>query len=500
MKIYNLKAAFYTLVLLALLSGFFLGIGVGSSHLAYDLNRFVLFIFLFICCSVFLFGDWRFSSIGSSKAWIGFFVFLFSAITSDWLNVSSKYQLVNLSFFSLFFFVIAGSVTKFPDRGFEGFSKFALLALIVVSDSLLLLMFLLWAAEGFSNQIANVVLNSGFVNINYFGHLLTWLIPIHVLVCVGFAKKGFYLLSAIVFFFLVFSWWFIFQLSIRGSLFSIVISFLFLMLVFRKRAFMFVMLGFASGFLAFSISLAFQFLVAGFEGDIYHSVSSADSSGRLILWREAVLMSLQSFPFGMGSESWVTHSFFFENIVPERAFGHPHNMVLLWAAEFGWLSVFGIFLVVMAGIEKILHYKSVLGKSESRDIFVLAMVSSTVAGVVHGGVSAMFLVPASMVVGMVVIFITFGALSSADQPVINLTAYKIMSFGRRGLSGVLLFVFLAFSLAELHSYYLGMSEDKKRYVAGGPVKMSPRFWAHGYAPDIPGSYQSPNLDPIMDRH
>src|SRR5690606_10260322 len=72
----------------------------------------------------------------------------------------------------------------------------------------------------------------------------------------------------------------------------------------------------------------------------------ADSSGRIPLFIEAWQMSLQNFPFGMGPQSWLMHETLTDVYANSKQFGHPHNMYLMWAAEYGWILLVALGLVV----------------------------------------------------------------------------------------------------------------------------------------------------------
>jgi O-antigen ligase len=93
------------------------------------------------------------------------------------------------------------------------------------------------------------------------------------------------------------------------------------------------------------------------------------------LWQEAWAMSWQNFPFGMGPQAWLTHDIITEAYRESRKFGHPHNMYLMWAAEYGWISIAG--LVVLCGFAMKQLLRQVLAAKEGRNANSLYLIAFT---------------------------------------------------------------------------------------------------------------------------
>ena len=137
-----------------------------------------------------------------------------------------------------------------------------------------------------------------------------------------------------------------------------------------------------------------------FEAFTIRSIHSG-SSGRLPLWWEAWSMSLVDFPWGLGPQSWITHELISDqNQLPIR-FGHPHSMYLMWAAEYGWIMVAVLSIFAVHVLRRlVIKAKQLGGQPPASQASLIAFSVSVIAGLAHAGLSAVFIVPASMLVGL----------------------------------------------------------------------------------------------------
>jgi O-antigen ligase len=210
------------------------------------------------------------------------------------------------------------------------------------------------------------------------------------------------------------------------------------------------------------------------------------TSGRLPLFIEAFAMSMENFPVGMGPQSWLTHSPITESYSSSQKFGHPHNMYLMWAAEYGWLTIFLLMLVAFQAIS--LFFRTRVKLKAEQNIFqavLLAGFTASLSGaLIHAGVSAVFLAPGSMLVGLFVI-IGFWALVINSDSSSDCVRFRYSSERLIWIRVLGIFLFILFYILwvyEVKSYYTAMKIDKDYYVENHIDGIFPRFWHHGNFP------------------
>lgn len=198
-------------------------------------------------------------------------------------------------------------------------------------------------------------------------------------------------------------------------------------------------------------------------------------------------MSIQHFPFGMGPQSWLTHDLLTQEYSESSKFGHPHNMYLMWAAEYGWLQVF--LLAIFAVQCTFLFWKrrtTLLLEGETKDINVLCGVAASVIGaLVHAGVSAVFIAPGSMLVGVLVLAGFWALIVPCGLFEVRGVQANPKSSGRlvftAFLAPLIVLLWLLW-LGQVHSYYVDMRTDEIYYKEELKQPTMPRFWFHGNFP------------------
>nr|WP_281496384.1 O-antigen ligase family protein [Marinobacter sp. S0848L] len=207
-----------------------------------------------------------------------------------------------------------------------------------------------------------------------------------------------------------------------------------------------------------------------------------DSSGRMPLFIEALSMSFENFPFGMGPQSWLTHAVLTDEYERSPKFAHPHNMYLMWAAEYGWLLISAL-LVLVAQASRLFWRRRREARSHGGSQLALPLAGFTASvssALLHAGVSAVFIAPGSMMVGFVVLS-TFWAIIAADA----LPHKSEMPLGRAlsaGSVGLLLGLICYVWLSEVANYHKAMDSDQQFYFDNVPEGRLPRFWFHGNFP------------------
>ena len=209
----------------------------------------------------------------------------------------------------------------------------------------------------------------------------------------------------------------------------------------------------------------------------------SDSSGRMRLWHEAWMMSLQNFPLGMGPQSWLTHDLITEGYRSGEEIASPHNMYLLWAAEYGWLGVFGLaligiwFLKLVADVSRMRS-----GTTGTQNLLQGALLMSVVAALIHSSVSGVFIAPASMLIGLVVLATFWGLFRhKTDELRGCLTEGKASKVAKSIFASCVIAV-SAVWIGQVGEYNKAMERDIESGATSQHAGLTPRFWLHGYYP------------------
>jgi len=283
-------------------------------------------------------------------------------------------------------------------------------------------------------------------------------------------------------------WWILLLTTGRGSALGIAFGMILTMLLFGRKALPWLRLSLVYLFAGVIIWLLLSVIVPSFMADGVQVRSiKADSSGRMPLFIEAWAMSMQNFPFGMGPQSWLTHETLTENYANSKKFGHPHNMYLMWAAEYGWILLAALGLVVVQAISYFWAKRRQVLAGESADhVFLLAGFTASVsAAMFHAGVSAVFMAPGSMLVGLFVL-IAFWALIVPNRCAPEADNATMPSLRNRTVAAIfasvlVLGVWFAW-MKEVVIYYQDMRHDEVNAYESVGEGILPRFWFHGNFP------------------
>jgi O-antigen ligase len=410
---------------------------------------------------------------------------VFSFCLSALQNPVGAFYLVEPVFYALYFlaFGIAGYVIRA-----EGRSREACQALVIVAGiscffyaAMTITVYLFAITDNFSSL--DQIIPWGFVNIRYWSHIASWVVPLLPLCLLvapwkdnGRWRLGVAFTSAIW-------WWVLFLSSSRGSMVGLFAAFVLVWFCFGKAA-----RPWAKLFVRFAIYglIVWALLSVVIPSLVFDDIEvrglKGDSSGRMPLWLEAWTMSLQNFPFGMGPQSWLTHDILTVAYRTSPKFGHPHNMYLMWAAEYGWISIAGLVVLCGAALAKLWPRMSAARAGKRIDApYLVACTASVTAAMVHAGVSAVFMAPGSMLIGLCV-FTVFWALLK-PEPVAPAILERSNRLGVGRFLFVLLFILAsAFWFREVLRYRQAMAEDLVYYQENLSLGYLPRFWVHGNFP------------------
>ncbi|WP_394130433.1 O-antigen ligase family protein [Marinobacter nauticus] len=345
----------------------------------------------------------------------------------------------------------------------------------------------LFALEGGHSELSDLI-PWGFVNIRYWSHVATWFLPVLPLAVLMGPFANHRLWRVLVAVGAGLWWWIVFLSASRGSVLGVAVGVVVASVIigrqcwpWLKQFLVYLVLG---GFFWFVLSLLVPILVFG---ELELRTISQGSSGRAPLFIEAWQMSLQRFPFGMGPQSWLTHDLLTSSYAESKKFGHPHNMYLMWAAEYGWLLVLIMFWVTFQ-VASFLYarckvIKSSAGSTEA--VVLAALLASVVGALIHAGVSAVFIAPGSMLVGLLIMpvflgFIVPGTLKGKRYK--NDASRPLRKALQAAVIATLVFLLWGAWAVEVKNYYLDMREDESYYYQVLRERALPRFWLHGYFP------------------
>ncbi len=339
-----------------------------------------------------------------------------------------------------------------------------------------------------SDHVANLsnFIPWGFANIRYWSHIATWLIPLMPLaVLVGPLQnqrlwRFFVAMGAALW------WWVVFLSSSRGTMLGLAFGVLVAVGLIGRPA-----LPWLKMFLRYLACgvIAWLLLSVLIPSLLLDEVSiralKADSSGRMPLFIEAWRMSLENFPLGMGPQSWLTHEILTEGYRQSPKVGHPHNMYLMWAAEYGWLLI-GVLLLLVGQAVRLFWQRRKEVRAGGNDDLALplaAFTASVSAALLHAGVSAVFMAPGSMLIGFLVLCVFWLLISPESGPVTpgRPKARALVA----GFVGLLISAPCLYWVGEVAEYHGAMERDLEFYYENASSGTQPRFWVHGNFPRHP---------------
>lgn len=321
----------------------------------------------------------------------------------------------------------------------------------------------------------------GFVNIRYWSHLATWLLPLLPLVLLVHPLGKGALVRFSVAAVAAIWWWLLFVSTSRGSIISIVFSMFMVAILFRWCSLPWLRLMFLHLLFGVAVWLLLSVLLpALMSGGAELRGIKGHGSGRWPMWVSAVEMGVENFPLGAGALSWLM----FGRSGPsseDLMFAHPHNMYLYWIAEYGFLITIAFFLGAASFVSRFLQRLKNGTHSEPSSLLLMAgLTASVIGGFTHAGVSAIFIAPASMLVGFLVLGL-FGGLVAEDQNPYGQESTSLPSFIKPVITGFFLGVSVTW-LVIVGNYYHAMQEDLHHYSEVLKEANMPRFWYHGHFP------------------
>ena len=404
-------------------------------------------------------------------------------------NSSGEYAWVEPGMYSLYFVAFAVLGWRICEQDLSRSAAVMLVHVVTIAcffyAAMTITVYLFAIADGFSTLTD--IIPWGFVNMRYWNHMATWLLPILPLTLMysPFSKNKLWQMG--IGFTAGIWWWMIFMTTARGSMLSLALACAVICVLYGRAVLPWLMISLR--FIVFG-GLAWLLLSLVIPSIVFEELTvrglRAGSSGRMQLWFEAWYMSLQHFPVGMGPQSWITHEIITGDLPANSRLGHPHNMYLMWAAEYGWLLVTTIVVLLATTLRNLgIKARQVRAGAHEYPEVLIAFTASAVAGLVHASFSAVFIVPASMLVGVLVLSI-FWALSLQEPH----RSEAISKRGRRSGYPSAIQIALTCAIAvggvvwfkQVWGYHQAMVADLQKYEEGSNGAYWPRFWFHGNFP------------------
>jgi len=305
----------------------------------------------------------------------------------------------------------------------------------------------------------------GFSNFRFLNHLHTWSIPIMIGGYLKYNKNlilGFKILSIIT----LSAWWsLIFASDARGTTLGLLVSLLVIVYSYRREA---------KDYILYFVLTACAGLIIYFVGfQLFHEtggrtiLTRSGDSGRIEVWGTTIQYIIQNPMFGLSPMH-------FSDIQNSIKFSSPHNMYLLWAAEWGIPAL----IILLAGAATLFR-KWIKYSRENVTNFNISLTASLTAVLVHSNVSGIFISPLSQLLGCFVVAIMLG-IYIKDNDVILFSPLNNFKFTRKiMIGGVLIFNIATYSIAISQMSELADSRDQFMIDREETI-LYPRFWDQGF--------------------
>jgi hypothetical protein len=157
-------------------------------------------------------------------------------------------------------------------------------------------------------------------------------------------------------------------------------------------------------------------------------------------------------------------------------------MYLMWAAEYGWLLIGALLVFSVQSMRLFWRQRSeVRANNSSEPALLLAAFAASICGALfHAGVSAVFMAPGSMLIGIFVLGL-FWALIIPDS-VVSVSARPNRRLVAAGFLFVIVGTLCIYWLCGVWKYHAAMTKDLDYYQKNIQIETFPRFWSHGNFP------------------
>lgn len=415
---------------------------------------------------------------------------LLSAFVSFFLSSMPRFSVAQIMLDAFYILAIAylAALINFVESPSDRLSKVAMQTWFL--DSAVLAIFIyaflggmgvvFWYAAGVGSFID--YLPWGFYNIRLWSHCATWLLPVvATAIAIRSPLWGKWRYAAALFG-LSFWWFLVLGSWARGTALAVLISGLLIWMVvprdLTRLLFRAQVKAFLGGVVLWGvfIHLIPALLVSDINGG---NLIRLGDSGRIDLWRMALDMSMIDFPFGLGPLSYAKLS-------GDQVFASPHSSVLLWAAEYGWLTVLLFTIAVAAVFQKFFQATRRLTSCHDDNLLLVGLGWSLIAALGHSLVSGVLSAPASMLIGLVCTAFFLASLNNAQTSFNRRASTRVGSVHRPMLAKLIALVACVLAaplfLSYTYEFWREMRADLPVFLVEKHQPLGPRFWLHGQFP------------------
>lgn len=322
----------------------------------------------------------------------------------------------------------------------------------------------------------------GFYNIRLWSHCATWLLPVAATAIALRSPLWGKWRYAAAHFGLSFWWFLALGSSARGTMLAVFLSGLLIWVVAPWDLTRLLMRAQVKGFLGGVVlwGVFVHLIPALLVSDINEgNLIRLGDSGRIDLWRMALDMSMIEFPFGLGPLSYAKLS-------GDQVFASPHSSVLLWAAEYGWLTVLLFIISVAAVFQQFFQTTRKLTSRHDNNLLLVGLGWSLIAALGHSLVSGVLSAPASMLIGLVCTAFFLVSLNNAQTSLNRKASTRVGSVSRlmlaKWIALVVCVLAVPFYLSYTYVFWREMRADLPVFLVEEHQPLGPRFWLHGQFP------------------
>jgi len=390
---------------------------------------------------------------------IGFFfaIGLFSAVLAP--NIKMALLAVGLYGLLFNFIIFIATLSKRDPIQLENI----VLASLIMTIATFFIYFMIY-----SYKIVHILQIPSFSNPRFFSQCFIWILPLLSLVV---EKRKNKIVSAFLYVVLTLAWCLAFVTDSKGMLISLATSIMITALLYRKDSINWIMKTMLAAIIGFMLFLALSFFA---NNSATYSTFNDSTSSRLILYKIAWLL-IKASPFiGVGPMHYAFYTHQILEQHPRLALAaHPHNSVLLIAAEWGIPAALILLITLSYGFTRWISYTK---KRSSTITTHVALTASLIAGMVYSLFSGVFVSPLSQLAGCFIIGWMIGIYFKS-------TALKNAPYRyQKLLACIALLCFVAFLATGIFPMvtYLQHSEINWVLTHLKNKTLHPRFWQQGF--------------------
>ncbi|MDZ7806937.1 MAG: O-antigen ligase family protein [Gracilimonas sp.] len=305
----------------------------------------------------------------------------------------------------------------------------------------------------------------GFAHIRFLNHLHTWTIPIMIGAYLKYRGElvfGFKILLI----FIISCWWsLVFASDARGTSLGLLISLFLVIILYKKNAVEYLKYFTITALIGLAVYYAGFHLFHDTGGKVI--LTRTGTTGRLELWA-AAFEYIKQYPLsGLGPMH-------FSNLQNPYMISSPHNMYLLWGAEWGLPALFD--LMISGAILLVKWIKVTYNKATN---FNISLTASLLAVLVHSNFSGLFISPLSQLMGCLIIGIIIGHY----YKYINKDIFLIETPSKpiQKIIGCILLVVSILTFSIFVTQLPDLNDRREKFKEEtNTARIYPRFWDQGF--------------------